>query len=61
MDFSNCRAAIFDLDGTLLDTLKDIADAANRALASRGFPTHPHEAQKPQPLDLEQAKAREAS
>ena len=44
MDFSNCRAAIFDLDGTLLDTLKDIADAANRALASRGFPTHPHEA-----------------
>jgi phosphoglycolate phosphatase len=36
------RAAIFDLDGTLLDTLADIADAANRVLAARGFPTHPN-------------------
>jgi len=34
------RAAVFDLDGTLLDTLDDIADAANRVLAARGFPTH---------------------
>lgn len=33
-------AVIFDLDGTLLDTLEDIADAANRVLASRGYPTH---------------------
>ena len=35
------RAVIFDLDGTLLDTLEDIGDAANRVLAGRGFPTHP--------------------
>jgi phosphoglycolate phosphatase len=36
------RAIIFDLDGTLLDTLDDIANAANRVLAVRGFPTHPN-------------------
>lgn len=32
---------IFDLDGTLLDTLADIADAANRSLAQLGLPIHP--------------------
>jgi phosphoglycolate phosphatase len=36
------RATIFDLDGTLLDTLDDIANAANNVLAARGFPTHPN-------------------
>jgi phosphoglycolate phosphatase len=36
------RATIFNLDGTLLDTLDDIANAANRVLAARGFPTHPN-------------------
>jgi phosphoglycolate phosphatase len=36
------RATIFDLDGTLLDTLDDIANAANRVLVARGFPTHPN-------------------
>jgi phosphoglycolate phosphatase len=36
------RATIFDLDGTLLDTLDDIANAANRVLAARGLPTHPN-------------------
>ena len=35
------RAVIFDLDGTLLDTLDDIADAMNGVLAARGFPVHP--------------------
>jgi phosphoglycolate phosphatase len=35
------KAAIFDLDGTLLDTLEDLADAMNRTLEERGFPTHP--------------------
>ena len=33
-------AVLFDLDGTLLDTLEDIADAANAVLAARGMPTH---------------------
>ena len=31
---------IFDLDGTLLDTLDDLAAAANEALTERGLPTH---------------------
>lgn len=35
------KAIIFDLDGTLLDTLDDIACAANTALASLDFPTYP--------------------
>jgi len=34
------RAAIFDLDGTLADTLADIAAAMNHALAALGLPTH---------------------
>ncbi|HHE74477.1 MAG TPA: HAD family hydrolase, partial [Desulfobacteraceae bacterium] len=38
------QAAIFDLDGTLLDTLEDIADSINRVLRARGFPTHKTEA-----------------
>jgi phosphoglycolate phosphatase len=33
-------AVIFDLDGTLADTLEDIADAMNRVLGGRGFPVH---------------------
>ena len=37
MQFS---AALFDLDGTLLDTLDDIADSMNRVLAAHGFPVH---------------------
>jgi phosphoglycolate phosphatase len=36
-------AVLFDLDGTLLDTLDDIADSANRALVTQGFPAHPNE------------------
>ena len=34
------KAVIFDLDGTLLDTLQDIADAGNTVLANNGFPIH---------------------
>ena len=34
-------AALFDLDGTLLDTLGDLADAANHALTAVGRPTYP--------------------
>lgn len=35
------RAAIFDLDGTLVDSLADIAAAMNHALSLHGLPTHP--------------------
>jgi phosphoglycolate phosphatase len=34
------RAILLDLDGTLLDTLEDISNAANRVLIIQGFPTH---------------------
>lgn len=34
-------AVLFDLDGTLLDTLTDLAEAANAALTARGCPPHP--------------------
>jgi phosphoglycolate phosphatase len=34
------RGVIFDLDGTLADTLADIASSMNRALESRGYPPH---------------------
>jgi phosphoglycolate phosphatase len=39
-------AVLFDLDGTLLDTLEDIADSANAVLAPLGLPTHPLAAYK---------------
>jgi phosphoglycolate phosphatase len=38
------EAVIFDLDGTLADTLDDIACAMNGALVSLGLPPHPNEA-----------------
>lgn len=34
------RAVLFDLDGTLVDSLEDIGDSMNLVLAERGFPTH---------------------
>jgi phosphoglycolate phosphatase len=34
------QAAIFDLDGTLLNSLADIADSMNAVLVRRGFPAH---------------------
>ncbi len=33
-------ACIFDLDGTLLDSLQDIGDSMNRVLARHDYPTH---------------------
>ena len=38
------KAVLFDLDGTLTDTLADIADAMNRALRLHGLPEWPVEA-----------------
>lgn len=35
--------AIFDLDGTLLDTVGDLAAACNRMLALRGLPEHTYD------------------
>lgn len=38
------QAVLFDLDGTLLDTLADLGNAMNRVLAAQGLPGHPLEA-----------------
>ncbi len=35
------KAILFDLDGTLLDTLEDLADSMNQALSELGFAAHP--------------------
>jgi phosphoglycolate phosphatase len=35
------KAFIFDLDGTLIDSLEDLADAVNLMLAQHGFPGRP--------------------
>lgn len=34
------KAVLFDLDGTLLDTLEDIGNAVNHVLEKHDFPTH---------------------
>jgi phosphoglycolate phosphatase len=38
------KLILFDLDGTLLNTIADLAHSTNYALALNGFPTHPIEA-----------------
>ena len=40
------RLAIFDLDGTLLNTIADLAQSTNHALKLLGLPTHEPEAYK---------------
>lgn len=42
-DEKDFRAIILDLDGTLLDTLEDLADSMNGALSHFGLPVHPLE------------------
>jgi phosphoglycolate phosphatase len=34
------KAVLFDLDGTLLDSLEDLGEAVNRTLRELGFPVH---------------------
>ena len=38
------RCVLFDLDGTLVDSLVDLADSMNRVLIRQGFAAHPTEA-----------------
>jgi phosphoglycolate phosphatase len=40
------KALIFDLDGTLLDSVQDIAESMNAALSVSGIPEHPIDAYK---------------
>ena len=40
------KLAIFDLDGTLLNTIFDLAQSTNHALSLLGYPTHTPEAYK---------------
>jgi phosphoglycolate phosphatase-like HAD superfamily hydrolase len=40
------KAVLFDLDGTLLDTLGDLANSMNGVLKRRGFPQHERELYK---------------
>lgn len=40
------KTIIFDLDGTLLDTLADLADSANYTMKQMGYPAHPQESYK---------------
>lgn len=40
------KAVIFDLDGTLVNSIKDIADAMNIVLEKRNYPTYDYETYK---------------
>ena len=40
------KAVLFDLDGTLVNTLGDLSKGVNAELAKRGYPTHPKDAFK---------------
>ena len=35
------KCVLFDLDGTLVDSLADLADSMNRVLSRQGLPSHP--------------------
>ena len=38
------KLVVFDLDGTLINSLEDLADSANWMLLQHGYPTHPVDA-----------------
>ncbi len=38
------KAVLFDLDGTLLDSIEDMGDSMNRVLVQNGFPVHDKDA-----------------
>ncbi|GAA4975679.1 HAD family hydrolase [Algibacter aquimarinus] len=40
------KAIIFDLDGTLVNSIEDLADAMNSVLKNKNYPTHNYEAYK---------------
>jgi phosphoglycolate phosphatase len=42
--FDSCRAVVFDLDGTLADTVGDLTTALNRTLSELDLPPHPEDA-----------------
>jgi len=42
----NFKAVIFDLDGTLVDSIEDLADSMNRVLSQNNLPVHNIEAYK---------------
>ena len=39
----NYDIVLFDLDGTLLNTLEDLADSVNYVMEQMGYPKHPLE------------------
>jgi phosphoglycolate phosphatase len=45
--FSDVRAVLFDLDGTLIDSAPDLAAAADRMRVERGLPSLPFERYRP--------------
>jgi phosphoglycolate phosphatase len=40
----NTQLVIFDLDGTILNTIADLAESTNHALVTLGYPAHPTDA-----------------
>ena len=40
------KYVVFDLDGTLVNSLFDLADSVNKALEKNGLPAHPYDAYK---------------
>ena len=51
------KLMIFDLDGTLLDTIGDLAACCDHVLAARGLPLHTYEAVSYTHLDVYKRQA----